>query len=172
MENKKLTTVKTKLKEVSIMSNQQQKKELYTVDQIQRSSLDTQQALPDLSKATRHFVPLTIEYWTPEAEGEEKLVYVHSVDFHEVADMETGELKQLECVLFLEKNDGQVKRFINAGRVLVGNIKDAMGRGEIVAGTTLTPLSITYIGKKKNKSNSKLSNIWQIIPLILPIKEA
>jgi hypothetical protein len=143
-----------------------EEKGLYSHEQIEKSNLDIQKSLPDLSKSKKHFVPLTIEYWTPEKEGEEKLVYVHSVGFHEVPDMDTGELKQLECVMLLENQGGVVKRFINAGQVLVGNIKDAIGRNEIVPGTTLTPLSITYIGKKQNKSNSRISNIWQIIPLI------
>ena len=162
----KLQAVETRGKEVATMSQQPEKKEIYTAEQLKDSALDAQKSLPDLSKAQRHFVPLTIEYWTPEKEGEEKLVYVHSVGLHEVPDMDTGELKQLECVLLLEKQGDQVRRFINAGRVLVGNIKEAIARGEIMAGTTLTPLSITYIGKKQNKSNARISNIWQIIPLI------
>ena len=138
----------------------------YTHEQLQASRLDTQQNLPDLSKAKRHFVPLNIEYWTPEKEGEEKLVYIHSVGLHEVPDMETGEIKQLECVMMLERSGDMVKRYLNAGRVLVGNIKDAIHRGEIVPGTTLTPVAIIYLGKRPNKSNAKVSNAWQIMPII------
>jgi len=141
-------------------------KSMYSSEQLANANLDTQKQLPDLAKAKKHFVPLSIEYWTPEKEGEEKLVYIHSVGIHEVPDMDTGEIKQLECVMFLEKQDDVVKRFINAGRVLVGNIKDAIKRGEIIAGTTLTPVSITYLGKKQNRSNARISNVWQIIPLI------
>jgi len=139
---------------------------VYSKKQIEIANLDTQKSLPDLTQAKKHFVPLSIEYWTPVAEGEEKLVYIHSVGVHEVPDMDTGEIKSLECVMMLEKQGDVVKRFINAGRVLVGNIKDAIVRGEIIEGTTLTPVAITYLGKKQNRSNARISNIWQIIPLI------
>jgi hypothetical protein len=141
-------------------------KGMYSSEQVANANLDTQKQLPDLSQAKKHFVPLSIEYWTPATEGEEKLVYIHSVGVHEVPDMDTGEIKQLECVMFLEKDGDVVKRWINAGRVLVGNIRDAMARGEIVAGTTLTPVSITYMGKRQNSTNARISNCWQIIPLI------
>ena len=138
----------------------------FTPEQIAESNLDTQSTLPDLAKAEKHFVPINIEYWTPEKEGEEKLVYIHSVGNHEIPDMETGEIKVLECVLLLEHIDGVIRRYQQAGRVLVGNIKDAIQRGEIVPGTALTPISIKYLGQKKNKSNSKMSNRWEIIPLV------
>lgn len=144
----------------------EEKKGLYSAEKIEQSNLDTQKQLPDLSKAKKHFVPLSIEYWTPTNEGEEKLVYIHSIGMHEVHDMDTGEIKQLECVMMLEKQGDIVKRYINAGRVLVGNIKDAIQRGEIVEGTILTPLSITYLGKKQNNGNARISNMWKIIPLI------
>ena len=139
----------------------------FSPEVIKNSNLDAQKELPSLQTSTRHFVPLTIEYWTPTEDGEEKLVYIHSVGIHQVPDMETGEVKELECVMMLEKQGDVVRRFINAGRVLVGNIKDAVLRGEIVPGTTLTPISITYMGKVKNKSNARMSNRWQIIPLVM-----
>jgi len=143
------------------------KTEPYSDREIEAHSLDNKNTeLADLKNAGRHFVPLNIEYWTPQAEGEEKLVYIHSVGLHEVPDMETGEIKQLECVMMLERSGDVVKRYLNAGRVLVGSIKDAITRGEIVPGTTLTPVAIIYLGKRQNKSNSKISNAWQIVRLI------
>jgi len=163
-------------KELAVKESQdvsvKEKKGLYSSEQIKASNLDTQKNLPDLTQAKKHFVPLSIDYWTPTQEGEEKLVYIHSVGLHEVPDMDTGEVKQLECVMFLEKQGDVVKRFINAGRVLVGNIKDAINRGEIVEGTTLTPVAITYLGKKQNSTNARISNCWQIIPLINQSNEA
>ena len=147
-------------------STQLSKTYKFSPDVIRDSNLNEQKSLPDLQQSNRHFVPMTIEYWTPTEEGEEKLVYIHSVGIHQVPEMTTGEVKDLECVMMLEKQGDVVKRFINAGRVLVGNIKDAVSRGEIVPGTTLTPVSITYIGKVKNKSNAMMSNRWQIMPLV------
>lgn len=125
-----------------------------------------------LQKTNKHFVPLNIDYWSPKEAGEEKLVYIHGIDIHEVPDMDSGELKQLECVMLLERQDDTLKRLISASRILVGNIKDAIQRGEIIPNTTLTPVSITFLGKGTNSSNARMSNRWQIIPLIMPTLKA
>jgi len=156
------TQTEVKTKEVGI----------YSAEQVEQANLDSQNNLPDLTKAKRHFVPLNIEYWSPEKAGEEKLVYIHSIGNYKMPDLETGEIKELVCVMLLEKTDDQVKRFINASRVLVGNIQDAINRGEIIPKTTLTPISITFLGSFKNSSNAFSSNRWQIIPLINQTKEA
>ncbi len=87
-------------------------------------------------------------------------------------DLETGEIKTLQCVMLIEKQKDTVKRFINASRVLVGNIQDAISRGEIVPKTTLTPVSITFLGSIKNRTNPFSSNRWQIVPLINQTKGA
>ncbi len=145
---------------------------IYTADQVSHADLDTQKHLPDLATSEKHFVPLNIEYWSPAQAGEEKLVYIHSIGGHDVPDLESGEIKTLECVMMLEKQGDQVKRFINASRVLVGNIRDAINRGEIVPKTTLTPVSITFLGSMKNRSNAFSSNRWLIIPLINQTNEA
>ena len=109
---------------------------IYSAEQVKVASLDIQKSLPDLSKAKKHYVPLNIDYWSPEQAGEEKLVYIHSIGGHDVPDLETGEIKTLQCVMMIEKQKDTVKRFINASRVLVGNIQDAISRGEIVPKTT------------------------------------
>jgi len=145
---------------------------IYSAAQVESANLDAQKSLPDLSKSKKHFVPLNIDYWSPEKAGEEKLVYIHSIGSHDVPDLETGEIKTLQCVMMIEKQKDTVKRFINASRVLVGNIQDAISRGEIVPKTTLTPVSITFLGSMKNRSNSFSSNRWQIVPLINQVKEA
>jgi len=139
---------------------------IYSAKQVENAGLDIQKSLPDLSKSKKHFVPLNIDYWSPEQAGEEKLVYIHSIEGHEVPDLETGEIKTLQCVMMIEKQKDTVKRFINASRVLVGNIQDAISRGEIVPKTTLTPVSITFLGSIKNRSNAFSSKRWQIVPLI------
>jgi len=142
----------------------------YNPEQIQQAQLATQSNLPTLTQHQKHFVPLTIEYWSPSETGEEKRVYVHSIGNHEVPDLETGDVKTLECVMLLEQRDGNVTRYINASRVLVGNIRDAIHRGEIIPNTTLTPIAIIYLGTAKNRSNAFSSSRWQITPLV-PITE-
>lgn len=138
----------------------------FTPEQVAESSLSSTTNLPELAELKPHFVPLSTEYWTPSAEGEEKLVFIAGISNHEVPDLTTGEIKVLECVLMLEPVDGVLTRYISASKVLVGNIKDAINRGEIIPMSTLTPVAIKFLGQKKNKSNAKLSNRWQILPLI------
>ncbi len=139
----------------------------FTPEQIAASHLNNVQSIPDLSNATKHFMPINVEYWTPQTEGEEKKVYIAGINMQEVPDMETGEIKTLECVMMLERQDNSLVRFISASKVLVGHVRDAIHRGEIIPMSTLTPVSIKFLGQKKNKSNAKLSNRWQIIPVIV-----
>ncbi len=146
-------------------------KGIYSAEQVAGSRLDDTKELPALTNARKHFVPLNVEYWSPAEAGDEKLVYIHSVGTHEVPDLETGELKPLLCVMMLENTGDKVQRIINASRVLVGNISDAIHRGEIVPNTTLTPVSITFLGAVRNTSNAFSSNRWQIIPLIIETVE-
>ena len=142
----------------------------YSAEQVAAANIGNQTDLPALAEAPKHFIPLSVEYWSPQVEGEEKLVYVAGVDFHDVPDMETGEIRAVECVLLLEQQDNTLCRFISASRVLVGNIKDAITRGDIIPMTTLTPVSITFMGQKKNRSNAKLSNRWKIVPIIVGVQ--
>ena len=141
----------------------------FSPEQVVAANIGNQISLPSLVEAPKHFIPLSVEYWSPQAEGEEKLVYIAGIDLHDVPNMETGEINSVECVMLLEQQDQTLCRFISASKVLVGNIKDAISRGEIIPMTTLTPVSIKFLGQKKNRSNAKLSNRWQIIPLIVSV---
>ena len=142
----------------------------FSPEQIAASQLDTAQSIPDLAEAPKHFMPSNVEYWTPAAEGEEKRVFVAGISHHDVADMKTGEIRPLECVMLLERQGDSLMRYITASKVLVGNIKDAIQRQEIIPMSTLTPVAIKYMGQKKNKSNGKLSNRWLITPLVVAVQ--
>lgn len=142
----------------------------FTPEQIAASNLEQAKSIPDLAETQKHFMPTNVEYWSPAAEGEEKRVFVAGISMHEVPDLETGEIKQLECVMLLERQDDALMRYITASKVLVGNIKDAIQRQEIIPMSTLTPVAIKYLGQKKNKSNGKLSNRWLITPLVVSVQ--
>ena len=141
----------------------------FTPEQIAASQLDQAQSIPDLTEVKKHFMPIAVEYWSP-VEGEEKRVFVAGISMHEVPDLETGEVKQLECVMLLERQDDSLMRYINASKVLVGNVKDAIQRQEIIPMSLLTPVAIKCLGQKKNTSNGKLSTRWLIPPLIVSVQ--
>ena len=157
-----IAVVDTQQKEVAAPTATQSR---FTSEMVAASSLDMMQNLPDLSTFKRHFMSLETEYWTPEP-GEEKMVYVMGVGFKDIKDQATGVLKPTECVLLAENQGEKIKRFIVAGVILVSNIKDAIRDGVIVPNTTLTPISILYIGQIKNKNNAFKSNRWEITPLV------
>lgn len=140
----------------------------FTAEQIAAATISPDTVLPSIQKTQAANVPLQVEYWSPEKEGEAKRGWILGVEPQEVADMETGELKLLESVLFVEETaDGKKARFFNASRILVANVKAAIMRGEVVPASILTPVQITYLGKKKNRSNQRLSGRWEILPLVV-----
>lgn len=140
----------------------------FTPEQIQAAVINETTDLPSLSQTRAAPVPLSVEYWSPEHEGDTKRGWIIGIVPMEVPDMETGEIRDLESVLLVEEcEDGNKRRWFNASRVLVGNVKDAIRRGEIVPASILTPVQIVYRGQKKNRSNQRLSKRWDILPLIV-----
>jgi hypothetical protein len=123
--------------------------------------------MPMLAEAEAHPAPLTIEYWSPAAEGEFKNVFIFGVADGEVRDMKTKEIKIQECAYLIEQtDDGRLLRWHTAAAVLVGNIKSAISRNEIIPGTKLTPVRIIYKGLKRTKSGNNAAS-WEILRLIV-----
>jgi hypothetical protein len=140
----------------------------FSPDQIAAARIDEASDLPSLVDTKAAPVPLSVEYWSPENEGDSKRGWILGIEVLQVPDMETGEIKDMESVLFVEEGpDGKKSRYYNAGKVLVANVKDAINRGEIIPASILTPVQITYLGQKKNRSNSRLSKRFEILPLIV-----
>lgn len=132
-----------------------------TQNNIQIIDLDAK--LPDLSKAKEVKVDLMADYWSPEAEGETKRVFFSHIGTRQVLDMQSnaGESIDLECAFFIEQmKDGSVRTISNGSKRLVGALESyGIQKG--------MPLQITFMGKKKNATNSYQSDNWSIKPLIL-----
>lgn len=103
---------------------------------------------------------LMSDYWSPENVGEERRVLFDRIQAMGVVDQATGEVVDLNCAFFFyqENKDAPIKQIRNGSRRLVGAIENFNLQ-------RLTPLSIKYAGKKRNKSNSNLSDNWIITPL-------
>jgi hypothetical protein len=155
MENKELST-----KTHSSVSR-------FTPEQLANSDLNSATVIHNLVEAPAATMPMSIQYWSPEVEGDEKSVYVAGIGFSEIADMETGELKNLECVFLVEPIGKVLVRWQNASKVLVANIKAAIERKEIIPGTTLTPVRIKYLGLQKNSRNAFKSKRFEILGLVV-----
>lgn len=159
-------------KQIQIRSSESNFSLIFQQQRVQKMKLatvDTANA-PDLYKAQPSALSIGSEYWTPEAEGESKRGFVLGIEEQEHSRAADGEGEEvgsiiLPCIVFAEQTEkGGFKQVANGSKRLVGVIEDAIKGGTIVPGET--PLQITYVGKKKNVTNSFKSDSWDVRPLI------
>lgn len=120
--------------------------------------------LPSLSDAQEMPIDLCGNYWTPEIPGESKRVFFVEIKSQKVLSATgNGELIDLDCATFLEQTkDGTIQTVTNGSRRLVGMLEQYVENGFIKNGT---PLKITFMGKRKNKTNNFSSDSWSVKPL-------
>ena len=93
----------------------------------------------------------------------EKVYFVEIKPQKVLSATSTGELIDLDCATFLEKSaDGTVQTVTNGSRRLVGILEQYIENGSLKSGM---PLKITYMGKRKNKTNNFQSDNWSVKPL-------
>lgn len=132
------------------------------------SSLDVQTVdlsgdIPSLKDAKELPVDLCGNYWSPVNPGEFKKVIFLDIKPQKVLSQSNGELIDLDCVIFAEQNEnGDLTTAINGSVRLVGALQPYFEAGTIKKGTVL---KITYMGRKKNKTNANSSDNWSIKPL-------
>ena len=117
-------------------------------------------SLPNLSEGKPEQVELSGEYWTPEKEGETKRVFFAGLYNETVIEPESGESRELLTAKFIEQKDGALHTIRNSSRRLVGIFETFAG--------SITPgaaFEITYLGRKKNSTNSFKSDNWSVKPL-------
>lgn len=105
------------------------------------------------------------DYWSPEQPGESRRVLFDRIQEMDVVDQQTGEIVPLNCAYFFfqEKPDGPIKQIRNGSKRLVGAL-------EAYKIQPRTPLLIKYLGKKRNKNNSNMSDNWSITPLLVNVQ--
>lgn len=118
--------------------------------------------LPDLSQAEAEPVEMSGEYWTPEKEGETRRLFFVGLNMENVVEMESGETRELLVAQFAEMVDGKLRSVRNGSRRLVGIFESFAAT--IKPGD---PFEITYLGKKKNVSNSFKSDHWSVHRLVV-----
>lgn len=133
------------------MSKELALKEQESSFEIQAADLSTSD-LPSLEDAQELPVDLCGNYWTPEHAGEFKKMFFVEIKPQKVLSATgTGELIDLDCATFLERSeDGIVQTVTNGSRRLVGILEQYIENGSLKSGV---PLKITYMGKRKNKTN-------------------
>lgn len=119
--------------------------------------------IPDLEKFEVLPFELMSDYWTPENPGEAKRLLFDRITTRMALDQQTGEPIELECANFFEKDPkGGLRTISNGSKRLVGMIQSF----KIPQGM---PLYVTYLGKKKNKSNQFQSDNWSVKQLRISI---
>lgn len=127
--------------------------------------------LPSLKDAQELPIDLCGNYWTPEMPGEFKRMFFVEIKSQKVLSATgNGELIDLDCATFLEQTeDGTIQTVTNGSRRLVGILEQYVDNGLIRNGT---PLKITYMGKRKNKTNTFQSDNWSVKPLRIDLSVA
>ena len=131
-----------------------------TVQQINENIFAGQ--LPDLAKATASPLELNSEYWTPVKVDEKKRVFFKELRMEQTIDPLSGESIDLLAIYFVESLDGKSRVIRQCSKRLIGVFEPFVNAGTIQAGN---PFEIVYLGKKKNKNNSFMSDNWSVIPL-------
>lgn len=115
--------------------------------------------LPNLEDADEIPLDLMSNYWSPVQHGETKRVFFDCIKMRQVQDNANPDvLIDLPCAFFFEKVKGEIKTISNGSKRLVAAIESNNLK-------RFTPLSITYLGKKRNSTNSFLSDDWRVTPL-------
>lgn len=116
-------------------------------------------AIPSLDDYVPASVDLSGEYWTPE-DGEVRRLIFWSIEERSVPDQkDANKLVDLQCCVFIDpQKDGQHKTVANGSKRLVA----AFENSAIVQGT---PVQITYVGKKRNRTNANMSDHWSVFVL-------
>ena len=144
----------------------------FTNEQLIAAQITGSTALPSIKSAQAAPVPLSVDFWSPQAFGEQKRGWILGIEWMDVPqkNFETGEITgmaEMECVLFVEETPtGMKSRWYTSAKLLVSYVKAAISRGEIVPSSLLTPVQITYKSTKTAKNGRKLSD-WEILPLIV-----
>lgn len=127
-------------------------------------TIDLSGEIPLLKDAQELPIDLCGNYWTPEMPGEyKKLIFIDITPKKVLSAQGTGELIELDCAVFAEQNEnGDLVTIMNGSRRLVGILEPYVADGMIKNGTLL---KVTFMGKRKNKTNSYSSDNWSIKPL-------
>lgn len=113
----------------------------------------------DIDKYEVASVDLSADYWSPEKEGEKRrMIYVGTEDRLVPDHKDPSKQVELATIVFLYPQDGKSSTVVNASKRLVAVFEN----NEIEPGT---PVQVTYMGKKKNRTNGNMSDNWSVVVL-------
>lgn len=120
-------------------------------------------ALPDLEQANESLISFTPEYLDIDAleKGWSKRCFYLGIEEREQIDEATGESKLLKCAMLAAQNaDKSITVYESAAKTLVGTLEEREKRGLLKP--NVSAIKLTFLGKKKNKTNQYSSAKWDI----------
>jgi hypothetical protein len=131
------------------------------------NGLTTLDSLPNLHEKKVSSLEFSNVYWTPQKEGEYKVGIIVDIRMQTFPDAnDATKDKDLLCIMMIAQNeDLSVTQISNGSKKLVSVIQECIENGSIVV--EKTPIKITYLGKKKNKTNAYNSDNWSVKPIVL-----
>ena len=119
--------------------------------------LITLNGVPDLSTYEVSSGDLAFDYWTPQEEGEFKLLLYYGIEIRNVPDhADKDKTVNLPCAVFYEPTDNGEYRTIVNGSVRLRSTVEKLDRG--------TALKVTYRGKKLCRNGNNSDN-WAVVLL-------
>lgn len=117
------------------------------------------EAIPSLEEFVPASADLSGEYWTPDVNEVRRLVFWCIEDRQAPKHDDPDKYVTLPCCVFIEPvSDGQYKTVTNGSKRLVAAFQNT----EIAQGT---PVQVSYLGKKQNRTNSFKSDHWSVFVL-------
>ena len=147
------------------MQNEDKKteeKDVVATQPVQSQQAVQEIALSMLAQLRIGMVSLTKRYMDTDEMPKGRIIrcLYAGVEGRKILDKETGEEKTLYCAIFVTLEDGRKVTYESASKPLVGVLQDGEMMGHIKPHQSW--LEITYLGKKKNKTNAFSSAQWNV----------
>jgi hypothetical protein len=115
----------------------------------------------DGSKLKVRDLNLVPDYWSPEQSGETKLlIFWEFLRNDEIPDMNDPNKTVIkDSCIFIEVKSDKKKVFLKCSATRLVSVMRFAAKGEVY--------QVTFVGKKKNKSNNYMSNVFEVYPLEL-----
>lgn len=114
----------------------------------------------DESKLEVQDIEMASLYWTPEKEGEYKIVIFLGVERREIFSEETGELTDTKTVVNMVASiNGAMTQIENASKRLVGIFNNEIFQPGM-------KFKVTYLGKKISRESGYKYDDWSVKPVV------
>jgi hypothetical protein len=114
--------------------------------------------VPDLNEFVPASADLSSEYWTPEDGEVRRLVFWGVERRLAKSQNDKDDTIELDCVIFIQPNGETYSTISNGSKRLVAAFQNnGIERG--------TPVQVSYLGKKTNRTNGFKSDHWSVVTL-------